>query len=85
MLKPGGYAFSFDERGVRQECDTFTCAHCNRVVHVYPHCKPDDLGGQCRLCDKPVCPKCVDLGCTPFEKKLEQVEARDRALRSYQI
>lgn len=83
MRKPGGYAFIFDPDGIRQEADTFTCAHCNSVVHVKPKCNPDDLGGMCRLCMKMVCPKCVDLGCSPFEKKLEIMEKRDQALRSY--
>jgi hypothetical protein len=85
MLKPGGYAFTFGPNGVQQELDTFTCCHCNSVVHIKPKCNPADLGGQCRLCDKPICPRCLGKGCTPFEKRLEQVEARDRALRSYQI
>ena len=84
MFKSGGYAFSFDPIGVRQECDTFTCFHCNQVVHVKPKCNPDDLGGMCRLCMKMICPVCVNLGaCDPTEKKLERAEARDRALRSY--
>lgn len=85
MLRPGGYAFTFGPNGVQDELDTFTCAHCNRVVHVKPKCDPDDLGGNCRLCMKMVCPECVDGGCTPFEKKLELIEARDRALRSYGV
>lgn len=82
-MRAGGYAFSFDVDGIRQEMDTFTCAHCNHIVHIKPKCNPDELGGNCRLCMKMVCPRCVDLGCTPFEKKLEQMEARDRAIRSY--
>lgn len=84
MLKPGGYAFSFDPGGIRQEADTFTCAHCCTIVIVKPKCDPCDLGGLCRLCDKMICPPCVDLGrCDPLEKKLERAEAKDRALRSY--
>jgi hypothetical protein len=83
MLKPGGYAVIFGPLGVQKECDTFSCCHCNSVVHIKPKCNPSDLGGQCRLCDKPVCPKCVGKGCAPFEMKLEKWEARDRALRSY--
>jgi hypothetical protein len=79
MRRPGGYFFSFDPGGVRQEADTFTCAHCNRVVIVKAKCNPDDLGGMCRLCMKMICPACVDLGaCTPFEK---QIEAQERAFR----
>ena len=84
MLKPGGYAFSFDVIGVRQEADTFTCHHCNTIVVVKPKCDPCDLGGMCRICEKMICPSCVDIGkCDPFEKKLERIEARDRILRSY--
>jgi hypothetical protein len=85
VFKAGGYAFSFDAGGVRQESDTFTCFHCNHVVIVKPNCNLDDLGGMCRNCMKMICSSCLDLGCTPFEKKLEQIEARDRTLRSYGI
>lgn len=84
MFRPGGYAFSFDAGGIRQEADTFTCCHCCRVVIVKPKCSPDDLGGMCRLCMKMTCPTCVGLSCVPFEKKLEQAEARYRAQRSYE-
>src|SRR5947209_8098723 len=58
MRKPGGYGIIFGPLGTHKEWDTFTCAHCNVVVPVKPKCDPADLGGQCRLCDKPVCPKC---------------------------
>lgn len=85
MLREGGYAVTFDVGGMQNECSTFTCFHCNRIVLVKPKCNPDDLGGTCRLCMKMICPQCVDLGCTPFEKKLERWEARDRALRSYGV
>jgi hypothetical protein len=86
MRKPGGYAISYGLWGDKHEWDTFTCCHCNVVVKVMPKCNPDDLGGMCRLCMKMVCPKCVDTGiCDPIEKKLERLEARDRALRSYGI
>ncbi len=79
MFKPGGYGFSFDPGGIRQEADTFTCAHCNRIVIVRPKCDPADLGGFCRLCTKMICPSCVDIGsCDPFEKKLERKEKEYR-------
>jgi hypothetical protein len=84
MRNAGGYAFSFDVDGIRQEADTFTCFHCNKIVIVKPKCDPADLGGMCRLCEKMICPACVDLGrCDPVEKKLEREEAKYRALRSY--
>ncbi len=85
-MRPGGYAFSFDVDGVRQEADTFTCAHCNRIVVVKPKCSPDDLGGMCRLCMKMTCPACVARGsCDPFEKKLARQEAVYRARLSYGV
>ena len=84
MRRAGGYAYTFDVGGIRQEADSFTCFHCNRVVIVKPKCDPCDLGGMCRICEKMICPACVDLGkCDPLEKKLERAEAKDRALRSY--
>lgn len=67
------------------EMDTFTCGHCCRVIHVKAMQRPEDLGGLCKRCMKLECPECVDKGCTPFEKKLEMAEARDRALRSYGV
>ena len=65
------------------EFDTFTCKHCCHVVHVKVRQRPEDLGGLCKQCMGLICSECVDKGCTPFEKQLELVEARDRALRSY--
>lgn len=65
------------------EVDTFTCFHCNRVVRVMPKADMDRTGSMCRGCMKMVCARCAGNGCTPFEKKLEAWEARDRALRSY--
>jgi hypothetical protein len=79
MRNPGGYAFSFDPGGIRQEADSFTCFHCNRVIMVKPKCDPTELGGMCRLCMKMICPECVDKGsCDPFEKKLERSEKEYR-------
>lgn len=84
MFKAEGYFFSFDPIGVRQESDTFTCHHCNKVVIVKPKCDPCDLGGLCRICDKMICPACVNKGsCDPLEEKLKRAEDRARTLRSY--
>lgn len=72
-----GYLFSFDIAGVREEAKTFTCNHCNQIVIIQPKCDPYDLGGMCRLCDRMICPKCVDFGkCTPIEKRLEEEERK---------
>ena len=93
MLRPGGYATIFSPEPTRVcfdrlrceeigegtfEADTYTCAHCIRVVHVKPGAIPEELGSMCRNCMKMVCPECAPKGCTPWEKKLEQWEARER-------
>jgi uncharacterized protein YprB with RNaseH-like and TPR domain len=84
-MREGGYAFICDPvEGIR-EASTFTCVHCNTVVHVKPKTNPDEFGSMCRLCMKMVCRHCANLGCTPFEKKLEMMEKRDIALRSYGV
>jgi hypothetical protein len=98
MRRPGGYAVitspdaqrvNFDGlrceevRAGTFETDTFTCVHCCRVVHIKPKANMDEFGSMCRNCMKMVCPACANGSCTPFEKKLEQMEKRDRALRSY--
>lgn len=63
-------------------CSTFACCHCNRITVVEQGAKADDCGGFCRLCMKPTCKTCADKGCTPFESKLERMEARERMLAS---
>ena len=72
------------EQGVRHteaEIDTYLCEHCNRVVHVPARADPSTMGGFCRQCMGLICPKCVDKRtCTPWEKKMEKAEARQRLL-----
>lgn len=67
------------------EIDTYSCFHCNRVIHVKPMMDPADMGGLCKICMKLICPHCLNQGCVPFEKKLEMMEDRDRTLRSYGV
>ena len=67
------------------EIDTFTCVHCNKVMHVKPRANMDDFGSMCRNCMKMVCPTCASGPCVPFMKKLEMMEVRDYALRSYGV
>lgn len=83
-LKPQGYAIVCDPVEGNREADTLTCFHCNRVVHVRAKAAPEDVGGFCRMCMKPICASCVDGPCVPFEKKLEQIEAQYHARRSYE-
>lgn len=83
MRNPGGYAVVFDPSltGGKKEMDTFTCHHCSRIVHVNT---PEDAGGMCKVCMKLICGPCVGKGtCTPWERKLEKIESRERARRSY--
>lgn len=64
---------------------TLSCCHCNRVVIIEQGARAEDCGGFCRCCMKPTCSTCADKGCTPFERRLEQYEARYRMLRSMGI
>lgn len=82
MRKPGGYAILTDVEGPTKEWDTFTCFHCQKVVHVKPLAAAEDSGGRCLVCEKLICRVCLGKGCTPFEKRIEQAEARDRFRRS---
>jgi hypothetical protein len=69
------------DSGGKFTLQTFTCAHCNRVIVIPPKAKPDEMGGFCRMEMKPVCIPCEKKGeCTPFERKLEEMEARGRLL-----
>ena len=81
MLTPkkAGYA-TLTGPGYQYESDTVTCCHCNSAWYIRsndPNIKAD-LGGWCRMCGKAICPKCCDKGCTPFLKKLEAYEAKER-------
>lgn len=83
MRKPGGYAIWTNPESPTVERDTFTCCHCGCVVFVKPRAAPAECGGFCRLCMKPICGPCTDLGkCDPFENKLERAEASYRFRRS---
>lgn len=64
-----------------KEHDTFTCGHCNAIVVVMPKCAPEDLGAMCKVCSSLVCSRCANGTCVPFERKLEQIESRDRFFR----
>ena len=83
MRRPGGTIIITDPDAPTVEIDTVTCCHCQALVPVKPKQDASDVGGFCRMCFKHTCGRCADLGtCTPFEKKLEQAEARGRSLRS---
>lgn len=96
MRKPQGYGIWVGD-GPAQEADSITCGHCNRVVFVKPgtgatvylvfgvdpRLPPhEEAGAFCRVCMRAVCLACHAIGtCTPFERRLEVAEARDRFAR----
>lgn len=83
MRRPQGYAIRSEPGKPDDERDTITCAHCQRLVFVRAKEDPSSLGGFCRLCMRHLCAPCADEGsCTPFEKKLEQMEASARLRRA---
>lgn len=83
--------------GRRVARDTITCAHCNTVVFVKPgtaatvyeiydpllQATREEPGAFCRVCMAAICVACHVAGrCTPFERRLEAAEARDRLYRT---
>lgn len=82
MRRPHGYA-TLVGPGVFKEEDTIVCAHCQRIVPVKPLSDPSDMGGLCKICNGLICAPCVGKGCTPWERVMEQAEARERARKSY--
>lgn len=82
MRSPQGYVTIASPSGSEKEADTFTCFHCQRIVMVRPLEPPENMGGVCKVCYKLICPRCVGAGvCSPFERQLEEIEARDRFRR----
>ena len=83
MLKAGGYLIFTNHDGLTEEQDTFSCAHCNRIVPVPPMSVQSTFNCFCRKCDKPICPECdakmaATLTCEPFEKWLDMKERSGR-------
>lgn len=75
-----GYATLVDPAFGMKERDTFTCAHCQNIRHTKPNSNSpyEGVGDLCWTCDLPICEQCVGKGCTPFEKRLKEMEARGR-------
>lgn len=101
MRNAGGYAFivnpdapskaNFDKLRVEEipsgvtEFDTFSCCHCNRVIHIKAGAPMDEFGSMCRSCMKMTCPACADGPCVPFMKKIEQMEQKEYIRRQYEL
>jgi len=61
--------------------ETFTCCHCNEI-HRVPPANAKEMAF-CHKCGARECVPCAKkLGgrCTPFEKRIEAMEARGRML-----
>lgn len=61
--------------GKQVQMKTLTCCHCG-TVHILNPLRTRDRN-HCKKCDKYVCdnPEC-NLNCTPFAKKMDDLEAR---------
>jgi hypothetical protein len=96
VLRPQGYSVVSDPESGVVEHDTAQCGHCQRIlftkpgsastVYLFPQRDGrvlEELGARCAKCDTPVCLTCHAKGvCVPFERWLEQVEARAATRRS---
>ena len=86
MLTPkrAGYGVLTDPTGTK-EYDTCTCKHCNNawVVRSSDPNNKGDPGGWCRICMKPICPKCSGKPCEPFTQKLDRYEAKQKFIRNF--
>lgn len=60
--------------GEQGECDTFTCAHTGKIVHVPVGANPEDIGGFCSQCGGLICKEAVGGPCIPWEKQMDDLE-----------
>lgn len=80
---PQGYAVQTDRftGKVLAECDTYTCNHCQRVIHVPSTERFEARADFCHHCSKVICAKCADAwDKRTFIQKVEQEEDRDAKL-----
>ena len=80
MARVGGYAITTGVWGEVEEYDTFTCPHCNGVCFIRPG--SGTQRGYCFRCNLPTCGKERCMSCIPFERKMEEMEARSRLRRA---
>lgn len=72
-----GYSVITDPYAGDEERETVSCAHCQKIWMVQPG--SGTKRGFCFRCNAPLCGKkgCMEK-CVPFEKAIEQMEARGR-------
>ena len=80
MARVGGYSVITGVWGEVEECDTFTCPHCNGVCFIRPG--SGTQRSYCFRCSLPTCGKERCMSCIPFERKMEEMEARYRLRRA---
>jgi hypothetical protein len=85
-----GYATIVDPDHSTIKYDTVQCGHCDAVIYLKPGSGitvymivhrdgrwTEEMGAFCRVCMRPVCLQCHDIGaCLPFEKQLERMEGK---------
>ncbi len=87
-MKPRSWTITTEPGKPDEECDAYTCAHHNGIVLAPKHPKPgDDMDGYCPMCHANICGPCADemgrtLKCIPFEKRLDKMESKERAVAS---
>lgn len=74
-----GYMIITDPAGVF-EADTLQCVHCNCHYVVRPG--SGKRRGWCTLCAGTTCGAAPCISCTPFEKRLDAFERRERLMNS---
>jgi len=95
MLKPGGYLEITDPDPMRskgqvgvEKFDTITCGHNGELIKVPANCPAHEMPfALCWSCRRHICLKCdaemaKTLKCVVLEKRLEEIEARDRLANS---
>ena len=80
MARVGGCAITTGLWGEVEEHDTFTCPHCNGVCIIRPG--SGTQRGYCFRCNLPTCGREHCMSCIPFERKMEEMEARYRLRRA---
>ena len=73
MRNPGGNISMIGPEGQFEERDTYTCAHCQRITILASKQPPH---GGCRICGGNICSGCLGKSCTPWEKQMDDAEAR---------
>jgi hypothetical protein len=85
MRRAQGWLIVTNTDGSTDEADTFTCAHCQKIVPCRAKQSPYELGGFCRLCDRLICSKCAGRDCAPFMRQIEAAEEREYRRRQYEL